>query len=177
MQSLTALKNTEKLQYGFACPENRVTNSIKRYLNTKSISFDLKADTKDGILEEMLSLLEQSGNVTNRELVMNALKEREASMSTGIGKGIAIPHTKTNGVKETCVAIGIKRNGMDYESLDGNPTHIFVMLVAPIDGANPLMRAMSAFTGALMREEVRNALLNAKTPEEVIEILKESKKI
>lgn len=177
MQSLTALKNTEKLQYGFACPENRVTNSIKRYLDTKSISFDLKADTKDGILEEMLSLLEKSGNVTNREMVMNALKEREASMSTGIGKGIAIPHTKTNGVKETCVAIGIKRNGMDYESLDGNPTQIFVMLVAPIDGANPLMRAMSAFTGALMREEVRKALLNAKKPEEVIEILKESKKI
>ena len=177
MQSLTALKNTESLQYGFACPENRVTNSIKRYLNPKCICCNLEGNTKDEILEEMLSLLEKSGSVVSREHVMSALKERENTMSTGIGKGIAIPHTKTNGVKETCVAIGIKRDGMNYESLDGEPTHIFVMLVAPIDGANPLMRAMSAFTGALMHEEVRSALLNAKTPQGVIGILKESKKI
>ena len=177
MQSLSALKNTQSLQYGFASPENRVTNSITRYLDKKCISVNLKGHTKDEILDEMLTLLCQSGAVENREMVKQALKEREASMSTGIGNGIAIPHTKTNGVTETCVAIGIKADGMDYASLDGKPTNIFVMLVAPIDGANPLMRAMAAFSGALMHEEVRMALLNAKTPEGVIEILKGSKKI
>ena len=171
------MKNTESLQYGFACPENRVTNSIKRYLNPNCICCNLEGNTKDEILEEMLSLLEKSGSVVNRAQVLSALKERESTMSTGIGNGIAIPHTKTNGVKETCVAIGIKRDGMNYESLDGKPAHIFVMLVSPIDGSNPLMRAMSAFTGALMHEEVRSALLNAKTPQGVIGILKESKKI
>ena len=98
-------------------------------------------------------------------------------MSTGIGNGIAIHHTKTNGVKETCVAIGIKADGMDYASLDGNPAKIFVMLVSPVDGSNPLMRAMAAFSGALMHEEVRSSLLNARKPEEVIEILKDSKKL
>ena len=177
MQSLSALKNTASLQYGFASPENRVTNSIRRYLDKNCISVNLKGNTKDEILEEMLTLLCQSGAVENREMVKQALKEREASMSTGIGNGIAIPHTKTNGVKETCVAIGIKADGMDYASLDGKPAKIFVMLVSPVDGSNPLMRAMAAFSGALMHEEVRSSLLNARKPEEVIEILKDSKKL
>lgn len=175
MRSLSALKNTESLQYGFACPENRVTNSIKRYLSEKCISCDLKGNTKDEILEEMVTLLENTGNITDRKKVLEALKEREAAGSTGIEKGIAIPHTKTNGVKETCVAIGIKKDGVEFNSMDGNPSKIIVLLIAPVDGSNPLMRAMAAFSGALMQEEVRTALLNARTPEGVIEILKESK--
>ena len=177
MQSLSALKNTQSLQYGFASAENRVTNSITRYLDPACISVNLKGNTKDEILDEMLTLLCQSGNVENREMVMGALKEREASMSTGLEKGIAIPHTKTDGVKETCVAIGIKADGVDFASLDGKPAQIFVMLVSPIENSGPLMRAMSAFSGALMHEEIRTALLNAKTPVGVIDVLKESKKI
>ena len=177
MRSLSALKNTESLQYGFACPENRVTNSLTRFLKTNCISCDLKGNTKDEILEEMLTLLSQSGHVENRSMVMNALKEREKSMSTAIGKGIAIPHTKTNGVTETIVAIGIKKNGIDFGSLDGQPSKIFVMLVSPVDGANPLMRAMAAFSGALMHEEVRESLLQTKNADEVVEILKDSKKM
>ena len=98
-------------------------------------------------------------------------------MSTGLEKGIAIPHAKTDGVKETCVAIGIKADGVDFNSMDGKPAQIFVMLVSPINGANPLMRAMAAFSGALMHEEIRTALLQAKTPEGVIDVLKDSKKL
>ena len=177
MKSLSALKNTVSLQYGFACPENRVTNSLTRFLNTNCISCDLKGNTKDEILEEMLTLLSQTGNVVNRQQVLTALKEREAAGSTGIEKGIAFPHTKTNGVTETCVAIGIKKSGADFAAMDGNPSKIFVMLVAPIDGANPLMRAMAAFSGSLMHEDVRESLLQAKTAEEVVEILKDSKKM
>ncbi|MBR4322165.1 cation:proton antiporter [Treponema sp.] len=177
MKSLSALKNTAALQYGFACPENRVTNSLTRFLNEKCISCELKGKTKDEILEEMLTLLIQSGNVENREMVMAALKDREAAGSTGLEKGIAIPHTKTNGVTETCVAIGIKKDGVDFDSMDGNPSKIFIMLVSPVDGTNPLMRAMAAFSGALMHEEVRTSLLEAKNPAEVVEILKDSKKI
>jgi len=177
MESLSALRNTQSLQYGFATPENRVTNSMTRYLDPLCISTELKGNTKDEILEEMLTLLCQSGKVKNREMVMNALKEREASMSTGLEKGIAIPHTKTDGVTETCVAIGIKKDGMDYGSLDGNPSKIFIMLVSPIEKSGPLMRIMAAISGALLHEEVRSALLQAKTSEGIIAVLKESKKI
>ena len=177
MQSLSALKNTASLQYGFASPENRVTNSITRYLNPACISTNLKGNTKEEIFEELITLLCQSGNVENRELVKISLVEREKSMSTGLETGIAIPHTKTDGVKETCVAIGIKADGVDFNSLDGKPAQIFVMLVSPVNGSNPLMRAMAAFSGALMHEEIRTALLQAKTPEGVIDVLKDSKKL
>lgn len=177
MKSLASLKNTVTLQYGFACPENRVTNSITRYLNKKCISCELKGNKKDEILNEMLNLLEKSGSVKNRQQVLADLKEREAAGSTGLEKGIAIPHTKTNGVSETVVAIGIKKDGADFEAMDKNPSKIFVMLVAPIDGANPLMRAMAAFSGALMHEEIRNSMLEAKSADEVVEILKDSKKM
>ena len=177
MQSLSALKNTVSLQYGFARPENRVTNSLVRYLNADCISCNLHGNTKNEILEEMLSLLCKSGSVEDREKVMASLKAREASMSTGLEKGIAMPHTKTEGVKETCVAIGIKKDGVDFGSLDGEISNIFIMLVSPVDGANPLMRAMAAFSGALMHEDIRNSLLEAKNAEKVIEILKDSKKL
>lgn len=176
MQSLSSLKNTRTLQHGFASAENRVTDSMTRYLDEKCISVDLKGTTKDEILDEMLTLLCNSGNVKNRGAVMRALKERESSMSTGLEKGIAIPHTRTDSVRETCVAIGIKKDGMDYGSLDGKPSKIFIMLVSPIENSSPLMRAMSAFSGALMHKDVRDALLGAEDAGEVIEILKESKK-
>ena len=176
MQSLSALKNTQSLQYGFASAENRVTNSLTRYLNPACISCDLKGNTKSEIMEEMLTLLSQSGNVENREKVLSALKEREESMSTGLEKGIAIPHTRTDGVTETCVAIGIKKDGVDYGSLDGNPAQIFIMIVSPAENSSPLMRIMSAFSGALLHEEVRTALLQAKTAEGVISVFRESRK-
>ena len=74
------------------------------------------------------------------------------------------------------MAIGISKKGAEFDSMDGNSTKIIVMLVSPFDGANPLMRAMAAFSGALMRQDVRNAMLEAQNPEEIIEILKGSKK-
>ena len=177
MQSLSSLKNAQSLQQGFASAENRVTDSMTRYLNKDCISVDLKGNTKDEILEELLSLLCQSGNIEDRAMVLNALKERESSMSTGLEKGIAIPHAKTNGVKETCVAIGLKKEGVNFDSLDGEPSKIFIMLASPIENSGPQMRAMAAFSGALMRDEVRAALMNAENAETVIEILEERKSI
>ena len=177
MQSLSSLKDAQSLQQGLASAENRVTDSMTRYLNKDCISVDLKGSTKDEILEELLSLLCQSGNIEDREMVLNALKEREATMSTGLEKGIAIPHAKTNGVRETCVAIGLKKDGIDFNSLDGQPAKIFIMLASPIENSGPQMRAMAAFSGALMRDEVRAALMNAENAESVIEILEERKSI
>ena len=98
-------------------------------------------------------------------------------MSTGLEKGIAIPHAKTNGVRETCVAIGLKKEGVNFDSLDGEPSKIFIMLASPIENSGPQMRAMAAFSGALMRDEVRAALMNAENAETVIEILEERKSI
>lgn len=175
MESLNALHNTTQLQFGFVSSENRVENVLFRHLDKNCISVELKSDTKEGIVEELVDMLDKAGKLTNRFEVLKCVMEREKSMSTGLGNGIAIPHAKCDFVKQTCLAIGIKVEGMDYKSLDGKPSHIFVLLVSPNEGNAPQMRLMSAMTGALMHEDVRQRLLVAKTPEEVIKILKETK--
>lgn len=176
LSSLSALKNTETLQYGFASPENRVTNSITKYLKEKCISTNLKGTTKDEIIEELTGLLIQSGNVINRQNVINSIKDREKIMSTGLEKGIAFPHAKTDAVSDVSVAIGIKKEGVDFNALDGNPSNIFVLIVSPFSNSGPHMRVMSSFSGALLHLDVKQKLLEAKSPKEIIEILKESKK-
>lgn len=176
LQSLSSLNNTSSLQYGFASPENRVSNVLFRALNETSITCELKGNTKDEILAELVGLLENSGEITDKEKVLSAIKEREKIMSTGLEKGIAIPHARTDGVKESCVAIGIKKEGVDYQSLDGESSKIFVLIVSPATNAGPQMRIMSAVSGALMHEEIRSKLLDAQSSFEVIEILKDAKK-
>ncbi len=177
MQTLNALKNTSKLQYGFSSEESRMENILFRKLDERCISCDLKGTTKDEILNEMIGLLVQSGEVTNREMLLGDVKERENSMSTGLGNGIAIPHAKTDGVESICVAIGIKRDGIDYDALDGKKVNIVIMIASPASGSAPQMRIMSTLTGALSKAEVREKIVAAKDAQEVINILKSCKKM
>lgn len=176
LSAMSDMKNAESLQYGFASAENRVTNSISRFLNPKCISCELKGGTKDEILHEMVELLAASGKVKNKEKVLEEIEGREKVMSTGLEKGIAFPHARSEFVSDVCVAIGIKKDGVDFASLDGVPTKIFVMIVSPKSDSSPLMRVMSAFTGALMHIDIKSKMLISKTSDEVIEILKEAKK-
>ena len=124
----------------------------------------------------MLDLLEKSGKINDKKAVLNALIEREKSMSTGLGNGIALPHARTDAVKEISVAIGIKKGGVDFASLDGKPAFIFVMIASPSSGQAPHMQVLSAVSGALMQEEIKTKLLEATTADEVINILKSAKK-
>ena len=176
LSSMSALKDAETLQHEFVSPENRVTNSISKFLNAKCISCNLEGNTKDEILSEMVNLLYNSGKVKNKEKVLEEINAREKVMSTGIEKGIAFPHARSHEVSDVCVAVGIKKNGVDFKSQDGQPSKIFVMIVSPDAESSPLMRVMAAFSGALMHAEINDKLLDAKTPEEVINVLKEAKK-
>ena len=163
-------------QSGIANSQNRVENMLFKVLNKDSISCDLKGNSKDEILCEMLDLLEKSGKINDKKAVLNALIEREKSMSTGLGNGIALPHARTDAVKEISVAIGIKKGGVDFASLDGKPAFIFVMIASPSSGQAPHMQVLSAVSGALMQEDIKTKLLEATTADEVINILKSAKK-
>ena len=95
------------------------------------IKVNLEAEDKDEAFEELVDYYCQTGNLKVREDILEALREREAKMSTGIQKGIAIPHGKTNAVDSVCAALGISRKGVDYDALDGEPVYLLFMLVAP----------------------------------------------
>lgn len=173
-ESLKVLHNTTALQYGFANPANRVEPELFRVLKPECICCNLKGTTKNEILEEMVLLLEESGNVRNHARVLAAMHEREKSMSTGLEKGIAIPHARTDGVNELSLAIGIKKDGVDFDSLDKQPAKIFVMIATPQSGAGPQMQVMSAVSGALMQNDVIEKILQSESPAQIVELLKQA---
>lgn len=177
LNSLSALKNTVSLQYGFASPDNRIGKVLYRVLNKDCICCDLKGNTKDEIFEELATLLEKSGCVKDKNLLVSDMKMRDRTMSTAFEKGIAIPHARTDGVSDTCVAVGIKKDGVDINSMDKQLSKIFVMIASPASGEGPQMRIMSAFTGALMKADVREKLIETKNPSEIIDLLREAKKL
>lgn len=163
------------VQTGIANTENRIGYMLFKVLNKDSISCDLKGNSKSEIINELIDLIEKSGKLDDKQKVLEAVLEREKSMSTGLGNGIALPHARTDSVKEICVAIGIKKSGVDFASLDGKPANIFVMIASPSSGQAPHMQVLSAVSGALMHEEIKEKLLEAKDADEVIEILKSAK--
>ena len=177
LSTLGSLHNTDTLQFGFASPENRVSKVAYKFLDAKCISCNLKSNTKDDVLMELCDLLSNSGYVTDKKQLFADIKSRDDAMSTGLEKGIAIPHARTDGVNELCVAIGIKKEGIEFGSLDKQPSNIFIIIASPASKAGPQMRVMSAISGALMKEETRQKFLESTKPEEIMELLKEAQKV
>jgi PTS system nitrogen regulatory IIA component len=102
---------------------------LQDFLDASAISLDLQATSKEAVLEELVWLLRQDER-TAQQLV-RLLKRREALGSTGVGRGIAIPHCRALGVADLRVAFGLHKAGLDYEAVDGKPVHVFFLIVAP----------------------------------------------
>lgn len=131
---------------------------------------NLKGSSKQEILDELLDVLMKTGKVDDREEVMRQLLARESKMSTGIQFGVAIPHAKTTAVKELIACIGIKREGVDFSALDGEPSTIFVMTLSPIDRTGPHVQFLAEISMVVKSESARERILNANTPEEVLSV-------
>jgi PTS system fructose-specific IIC component/PTS system nitrogen regulatory IIA component len=106
------------------------------------IKVDLEAEDKDEAFEELVDHYCQADHVNTREEILKALREREAKMSTGIQKGIAIPHGKTSVVDSIRGVIGISRKGVDYDSLDGEPVYLLFMMIAPLTDSEIQLRVL-----------------------------------
>ena len=148
---------------------------ITDLLDKKSVTLDLVASTKMEAIDKMVDLVGNSGNLNNKEEYKKAIIAREEMSTTGIGEGVAIPHAKTKAVNKACLASGVSKDGIDYESFDGSLSHLFFMIAAP-DGANDThLEVLSRLSTILMDEEFRNSLINATSVDEFI-ALKESEK-
>ncbi|MDD5634370.1 MAG: PTS sugar transporter subunit IIA, partial [Candidatus Omnitrophica bacterium] len=126
-------------------------------------------------LEELIDLLIGSGGVkkNDKKEMLKKLKEREMLGSTGIGKGVAIPHAKCPKVKEMVAAFGISKSGVDFKSLDGEPTFIFFLLIAPGETPGPHLKALARISRLLDDKFVRDRLKNGKNSQEILKIIKE----
>ena len=145
--------------------------NLKKTLTAETISLNLQGTTKDAVLAELVDLLMASGHIRDRDAVLKAVQEREKRMSTGMQNGIAIPHGKSDSVDCLVAALGIKRSGVDFGALDGQPSVIFVMTVSPDSRPGPHIQFLAEISRPLNDPAVRAKLLAATTPDEVLHLL------
>jgi mannitol/fructose-specific phosphotransferase system IIA component (Ntr-type) len=111
--------------------------NLKKVLSLETVWVDLKADSKQGIIEEMVDRLYLAGKIMDRDVVLKAVVDREAKMSTGMENGVAIPHGKSDAVESLVAAVGLNKSGVDFGAMDGLPCTIFVMTVSPTKRGGP----------------------------------------
>lgn len=145
--------------------------NLKQVLDPQAIRLDLKATTKIAVIEELLDLLVQSGKLTDRSQALTAVLEREAKMSTAIQNGVAIPHAKTDAVQELVTAIGLSRHGVDFQSMDGKPSRIFIMTLSPKSKLGPHIQFLSSISQSLDNPDIRLAMLQARSPQAIVDLL------
>ena len=141
---------------------------IQDVLNKNVMLFDLQATDKEGVINEMIQSLVDNGVVTDFDTFKAGIMNREAQTSTGLGDGIAMPHSKNEAVKEATILFAKSNKGVDYASLDGQPTDLFFMIAAP-EGANDThLAALAELSKYLMKPGFADKLRQASTPDQVI---------
>lgn len=150
---------------------------ITNYLNRQHIVTDLKSTDKLSVLEELTQVLIDQGQVPaeHREDVIAGLVEREELTSTGLGYGLALPHIKTNAVTKIKIVFGRSVRGIDFASLDGNPTHLFFLVLAPPEMTTEYLKVISVISALMKDANQRQRLLRAKSPEEIFSFLGSTK--
>ncbi|MBS4216024.1 MULTISPECIES: PTS fructose transporter subunit IIABC [Neobacillus] len=144
---------------------------ITELLTKDTILLNIDGKQKDEAIDQLVDVLLKAGKITNHNDFKSAILKREGQSTTGIGDGIAIPHAKTAAVKEAAIAFGKSVAGVDYESLDGKPAHLFFMIAAPEGANNTHLEALARLSGLLMKAEVRYELLKAASADEIIDII------
>ena len=150
---------------------------ITDYMSKDLIALDLKSRNKEAVLEELSVLMSKSENIQDKNIIKKALMEREELGSTGIGKGIAIPHAKTDAAKKLTVAFGISREKIDFDSLDKEGVNIFFVFASPIEDSQIYLKVLARISRLIRNEGFRNKLLNCLTPEEVIKYIDEEEAV
>ncbi|WP_059027284.1 PTS fructose transporter subunit IIABC [Sarcina ventriculi] len=144
---------------------------IAELLGKDTIKLNLKANSKMEVLDQLVDVLYDAGRLNDKELYKEEILKRESLSSTGIGEGIGIPHGKTSAVKKASLALGIFRDGVDFDSLDGAPVNIVFMIAAPEGANNEHLETLSRLSVLLMNPEFKEGLLSSKAPEDVFSLL------
>jgi len=144
---------------------------ISELLNPLAIVADLKATGKDAALSELTDALLAVAPSLRRDEVLQVLQERERLGSTGIGDGVAIPHGKLKGMPELMLAFGRSSSGVDFESMDGQPAHLFFLLLAPEESVGVHLKALARISKLLKDVEVRQQMLDASDSEQIYKLI------
>lgn len=146
---------------------------VSELLKPEYVIADLKGETKEDIINELVDLFKSDIRVEDIEKVRTSVLDREKVMSTGVGKGFAIPHGKTNAVKEIIGAFGRIKDGIDYESLDGNPVNLVFLLVGKDNLISTHIKLLSRISRLMNKDDFRHRLLEANDAKEIINLFTE----
>ena len=145
------------------------------FLCAKAVSSDLKSTTKPDVIAELVDLLISAGSIDkkHRKKILEVLMAREALGSTAIGQGIAIPHGKCDCIKKLVGCLGVSRQGIKFDSLDGEPAYIFFLLIAPVDSAGPHLKALARISRLLKDKYIRESLKTAQDDKSIVSIVQQ----
>ena len=145
---------------------------LQQLLSVDDIRMPLEATDKEAAIVELVGLLETNGKLKNAEKARQAVLEREATRSTGIGDGLAIPHGKTDGVDQLVVAFGRAKKPLEFGSIDGKPVSLIWLLTSPPDKSGPHIEALKVISKLMSDPKVRQSMQTADSAEEIYELLK-----
>jgi fructose-specific phosphotransferase system IIA component len=137
------------------------------------IKVPLLSQNKNDVIRELIQILIDTGKVSDMERINNALLDREALGSTGLEHGIAVPHAKIDMLKELHVSIGISHTGIDFQALDGKPSYLFFLLLAPPGQSGPHIEALADIARITRSQAFYGALINATSAQGVVDLFNE----
>lgn len=152
--------------------ETQPATKISELLPPAAIKLNLEAADKEEAFEELVDLLMRCGSIHDREGALQALRDREKLMSTGIGNGVAIPHGKHPSVNRLVAALGISPRGVEFDALDGKPANLVFVLLARPDNPGPHIQALAEIARLIQSPGLVKRLLEAHTPTEVLDIIR-----
>jgi fructose-specific phosphotransferase system IIA component len=140
---------------------------LSKVLTPERIRVPLEADDKNGVITQLIDVLDQTGGLRDRDIALEAVLKREAERTTGIGYGLAIPHGKSDGCSKLVIAAGKPAKPVDFQSLDGRPVTFVVLLVSPPDQTGPHIQALAKISRLMNIEEFRSAIDKATTAQQL----------
>lgn len=146
------------------------------FVKTEAIKAELESSEKEGVVRELIQCLVDSGQLSDehKESIVEAVLKREELGSTGIGRGIAVPHTKHPSVPKPVGTVGVSSDGIDFQSLDGEKVQLFFLLISPLDQSNEHLRALENISKQLQDETFCRFLKQSKTAGDIQQILEEA---
>jgi PTS system nitrogen regulatory IIA component len=143
---------------------------LKNILSEELVTINLQGNNKEEIINELLEVLVKNNKLKDKELAFSDIMERENQMSTGIQQGVAIPHAKTKAVDSLVACIGVIKNGVDFQSLDGIPSTIFILTLSPSDHIGPHVQFLAEISRIIKTEEARNKILESTSSKQVLSV-------
>ncbi len=147
---------------------------ILELLKKETISIDLKSKNKRALLNEIVAPIANKYKI-QQDKIVKVLLEREKLGSTGIGDGIGIPHGKLQDIESFILGLGISKQGVDFDSMDGKPAYIFFLLIAPLNSTGTHLRLLSKISKLLKNELFREKLINAVNSEEILSLIEKER--